>query len=99
MWMDYAILAGMCARAFPANVRHTGISAVYGLAGAVGGVAPLILQLLLTWSGTIVPPIVFVASVCVVSLVSARAFLAFPDPEVDMPLSRHTAGGTEPAVR
>ncbi len=73
--MYYALLAGMFAQAFPANVRYTGISATYGLAGVLGGLAPVILQSLLTASGSIALPIGFAVLVTVVSLFAARAFL------------------------
>ncbi|MFD7292846.1 MFS transporter [Streptomyces sp. NPDC059897] len=73
--MYYAIVAGMFAQAFPAKVRYTGISTAYGLAGVLGGLAPVILQSLLSASGTIVLPVLFVVVLGLVSLVAARAFL------------------------
>lgn len=73
--MYYAIIAGMFAQAFPAKVRYTGISTTYGLAGVLGGMAPIILQSLLAVSGSMVLPIGFVVVLGAVSLLAARAFL------------------------
>lgn len=77
--MYYAILAGMFAQAFPPNVRYTGISATYGLAGVIGGMTPVILQLLINVSGSIAIPVGFVMLTGVVSLFGARAFLTLSD--------------------
>ncbi|MFI7008781.1 MFS transporter [Streptomyces sp. NPDC050145] len=73
--MYYAIIAGMFAQAFPAQVRYTAISTTYGLAGVLGGLAPVILQSLLAASGSIALPIAFVVVLGAVSLLAARAFL------------------------
>jgi hypothetical protein len=73
--MYYAIMAGMLAQAFPANVRYTGISATYGLAGALGGATPMIMQSLLNASGSIVAPIGLTVLTCLISLFAARALL------------------------
>ncbi|MFJ8925453.1 MFS transporter [Streptomyces sp. NPDC102364] len=81
--MYYAIVAGMFAQAFPAKVRYTGISTAYGLAGVLGGLAPVILQSLLSASGTIVLPVLFVVVLGAISLVAARAFLTLAARTVD----------------
>jgi predicted MFS family arabinose efflux permease len=73
--MFYAFMAGMLAQAFPANVRYTGIAAIYGLTGAIGGAVPVIMQSLFTTSGSIVLPIAFTVLLGAISLVSTRAFI------------------------
>lgn len=77
--MFYAIMAGMLAQTFPAEVRYTGISLTYGLSGALCGMTPLILQWLLTISGAIVLPIIFVVLTVAISLVASRALLKRAD--------------------
>ena len=73
--MYYAIMAGMLAQAFPPSVRYTGIAGTYALTGMIGGALPLILQSLLTGTGTIWTSIGFVAVCCLASLFGARALL------------------------
>jgi hypothetical protein len=73
--MYYSIMAGMFAQAFPAHVRYTGIAGTYALAGMVGGAMPLILQSLLTGSGSIWASVGFVVVTCLASLFGARAML------------------------
>jgi len=74
--MFYSVMAGMLAQAFPTRVRYTGISVTYGLAGALCGTTPLILQWLLDTSGTIVLPVVFGVVTTFISLMASRALLA-----------------------
>lgn len=75
--MYYSILAGLLAQAYPPEVRYTGISLAYALAGTLlGGTTPLIGQSLLTAFGSIVPVIVFAMLTVVMSLVGALALLA-----------------------
>jgi MFS family permease len=73
--MVFVVMAGMLAQAFPAKVRYTGISTTYALAGALGGSAPLILQVLNAVTGSIVLPVVFTCAIVIVSLISVQAFL------------------------
>jgi hypothetical protein len=77
--MFYAFMAGMFAQAFPANVRYTGISACYGLSGAIGGAVPMVMQSMFTGTGSIVTPVVFTMVMCVVSLAATRAFLTLSE--------------------
>lgn len=75
--MYYSILAGILAQAFPAQVRYTGISLSYALAGTLlGGTTPLIGQSLLTAFDSIVPVIGFALITVLISLFGARAVLA-----------------------
>lgn len=56
--MNYAILAGLLAQAFPARVRYTGISLSYQLCSAlIGGTAPMIGQWLYGTSGDSIVPV------------------------------------------
>lgn len=78
--MYYAIMAGMLAQAFPASVRYTGMSATYGIAGALGGATSMIMQALLTISGSVVGPVAFSVLTCLLSLFAARSLLAISAP-------------------
>ena len=73
--MFYSVMAGMLAQAFPTRVRYTGISVTYGLAGALCGTTPLILQWLLDTSGTVALPVAFGVITTFISLVASRALL------------------------
>ncbi|MER5179090.1 MFS transporter [Streptomyces sp. NPDC002896] len=98
--MYYAIIAGMFAQAFPAKVRYTGIATTYGLAGVLGGMAPVILQSLLAASGSIVMPIGFVVVLGAVSLLAARAFLTLSARlATQEPADPATVAEASPAVR
>ncbi|MEU6119909.1 MFS transporter [Streptomyces sp. NPDC047117] len=76
--MNYAILAGLLAQAFPARVRYTGISLSYQLCSAlIGGTAPLVGEWLFTaGGGSIVPVAVYQMALVAVSLVCSLAVLA-----------------------
>ncbi|POX43526.1 MFS transporter [Streptomyces sp. Ru73] len=76
--MNYAILAGLLAQAFPARVRYTGISLSYQLCSAlIGGTAPLVGEWLFTaGGGSIVPVAVYQMVLVVVSLVCSLVVLA-----------------------
>ncbi|MEJ3655475.1 MFS transporter [Actinomycetes bacterium KLBMP 9759] len=73
--MFYAIMAGMFAEAFPANIRYSGISTTYALSGTVGGATPVIMQGLATLTGSIIAPIGFAAAVALLGVFCARAFI------------------------
>ncbi|MEV0051136.1 MFS transporter [Saccharopolyspora shandongensis] len=74
--MFYSILAGVLADAFPARVRYTAISLSYGLAGTLlGGTTPMIGQLLLTASGSILPVIGWALVTVLMSLIGVRILL------------------------
>jgi MFS family permease len=56
--MNYAILAGLLAQAFPAQIRYTGISLSYQLCSAlIGGTAPMVGQWLYGASGESIVPV------------------------------------------
>ncbi|MGP4021388.1 MFS transporter [Saccharopolyspora sp. 5N708] len=75
--MNYAILAGLLAQAFPANVRYTGISLSYQLCSAlIGGTAPIISQGLFTGTGSIVAVSVYHMFLVAVSLLCSLWVLA-----------------------
>ncbi|WP_405806734.1 hypothetical protein [Streptomyces sp. NBC_01187] len=76
--MNYAILAGLLAQAFPISVRYTGISLSYQLCSAlIGGTAPLIGEWLFQSSGgSIVPVVVHQMLLVAVSLTCSLALLA-----------------------
>ena len=75
--MFYSVLAGVLADAFPARVRYTAISLSYGLAGTlIGGTTPMIGQLLLTASGSILPVIGWAVTTVLMSLLGVRALLS-----------------------
>ncbi|MEU7489112.1 hypothetical protein [Streptomyces sp. NPDC042319] len=76
--MNYAILAGLLAQAFPARVRYTGISLSYQVCSAlIGGTAPLVGEWLFTaGGGSIVPVAVYQMALVAVSLVCSLVILA-----------------------
>ncbi|MEU8827144.1 MFS transporter [Streptomyces sp. NPDC048636] len=76
--MNYAILAGLLAAAFPIAVRYTGISLSYQLCSAlIGGTAPLVGEWLLhTSGGSIVPVVIYQMVLVAVSLICSLALLA-----------------------
>ena len=70
--MYYSFLGGILVKAFPANVRYTGISLSYQLCGMVfAGSTPIIAQFLLTQSGSIISVIVLAVVHIIVSIVCA----------------------------
>ncbi|MFC9220733.1 MFS transporter [Streptomyces hygroscopicus] len=75
--MNYAILAGLLAAAFPVSVRYTGISLSYQLCSAlIGGTAPLVGEWLLRWAGgSIVPVVIYQMALVAVSLTCSLALL------------------------
>ncbi|WP_043236448.1 hypothetical protein [Streptomyces violaceusniger] len=75
--MNYAILAGLLAAAFPISVRYTGISLSYQLCSAlIGGTAPLVGEWLLrSTGGSIVPVVIYQMALVAVSLVCSLALL------------------------
>ena len=75
--MNYAILAGLLAQAFPARVRYTGLSLSYQLCSAlIGGTAPMIGAWLFDMSGSIASVAAYQMLLVVVSLVASLAVLA-----------------------
>jgi hypothetical protein len=73
----YAAMAGMLAKAFPAQVRYTGISLAYQICGMVfAGTTPILGQFLLGATGSIVSVValgivhVLITLVCALMLVS-----------------------------
>ncbi|GAA0502913.1 MFS transporter [Saccharopolyspora thermophila] len=75
--MNYAVLAGLLAQAFPANVRYTGISLSYQLCSAlIGGTAPMVGQGLYTSTHSIVPVAAYHVLLVAVSLVCSLLVIA-----------------------
>ena len=75
--MYYSFLGGILVKAFPANVRYTGISLSYQMCGMIfAGSTPIIAQFLLNQSGSIMPVImlaivhVFASMICAVYLIT-----------------------------
>lgn len=74
--MFYAAIAGLLARAFPANIRYTGLSLAYQLCSlVVGGGTPVLAQWMLNTSGSIVPVAITSGCYALVSLVCTLLLL------------------------
>ncbi|MFV9456216.1 MFS transporter [Rhodococcus sp. NM-2] len=74
--MFYGAIAGVLARAFPANIRYTGLSAAYQLCSlVVGGGTPVLAQWMLNSSGNIVGVAFVSAGYAAVSLVCTLLLL------------------------
>ena len=74
--MFYGAIAGVLARAFPANIRYTGLSAAYQLCSLiVGGGTPVLAQWMLNSSGNIVGVAFVSAGYAAVSLVCTLLLL------------------------
>ncbi|AHK28030.1 metabolite transporter [Rhodococcus opacus PD630] len=74
--MFYGAIAGVLARAFPANIRYTGLSAAYQLCSLiVGGGTPVLAQWMLNTSGNIVGVAFVSAGYAAVSLVCTLLLL------------------------
>lgn len=74
--MYYATTAGVLMRAFPAQVRYSGIAISYAISATVfGGSAPVVGQAFLTWTGSIVPVAGYACAMVLVSLVATRALI------------------------
>ncbi len=70
--MYYSFLGGILVKAFPANVRYTGISMSYQLCGMIfAGSTPIVAQFLLNQTGSIIAVIVLALVHVVVSMVCA----------------------------
>ena len=70
--MYYSFLGGILVKAFPANVRYTGISLSYQLCGMIfAGSTPIVAQFLLNQTGSIIAVIVLALVHIVVSMVCA----------------------------
>lgn len=68
--MYYGAIAGVLARAFPARVRYSGLSLANQLGAlTVGGGTPVLLQLLLNKTGSIIPVAIVSGGYALVSLV------------------------------
>lgn len=74
--MFYGAIAGLLARAFPANIRYTGLSLSYQLCSlVVGGGTPVLAQWMLNSSGSIVPVAITSGCYALVSLVCTLLLL------------------------
>lgn len=74
--MFYGAIAGILARAFPANIRYSGLSLAYQLCSLiVGGGTPVLAQYLLNSSGDVTGVAVAAACYAAVSLVCTLALL------------------------
>ncbi|MFC9838938.1 MFS transporter [Rhodococcus sp. NPDC127530] len=74
--MFYGAIAGVLARAFPANIRYTGLSAAYQLCSLiVGGGTPVLAQWMLNSSGNIVGVAFVSAGYAAVSLICTLLLL------------------------
>ncbi|WAM17895.1 MFS transporter [Rhodococcus sp. JS3073] len=74
--MFYGAIAGVLARAFPANIRYTGLSAAYQLCSlVVGGGTPVLAQWMLNSSGNIVGVAFVSAGYAAVSLICTLLLL------------------------
>jgi MFS family permease len=74
--MFYGAIAGLLARAFPANIRYTGLSLAYQLCSlVVGGGTPVLAQWLLNTSGSIMPVAITSGCYALVSLVCTLMLL------------------------
>lgn len=74
--MFYGAIAGLLARAFPANVRYTGLSLSYQLSSlVVGGGTPVLAQWILNSSGSITPVAITSGCYAIVSLVCTLLLL------------------------
>ena len=74
--MFYGAIAGVLARAFPANIRYTGLSAAYQLCSlVVGGGTPVLAQWMLNSSGNIAGVAFVSAGYAAVSLVCTLLLL------------------------
>ncbi len=74
--MFYGAIAGILARAFPANIRYSGLSLAYQLCSLiVGGGTPVLAQYLLNSSGDVTGVAIAAACYAAVSLVCTLALL------------------------
>ncbi|MGX7724766.1 MFS transporter [Rhodococcus sp. 5G237] len=74
--MFYGAIAGILARAFPANIRYSGLSLAYQLCSLiVGGGTPVLAQYLLNTSGDVTGVAIAAACYAAVSLVCTLALL------------------------
>jgi len=74
--MFYGAIAGILARAFPANIRYSGLSLAYQLCSLiVGGGTPVLAQWLLNSSGDVTGVAIAAACYAAVSLVCTLALL------------------------
>lgn len=74
--MFYGAIAGILARAFPANIRYTGLSLAYQLCSLlVGGGTPVLAQWMLNNSGSILPVAITSGCYALVSLVCTLLLL------------------------
>jgi hypothetical protein len=74
--MFYGAIAGILARAFPANIRYSGLSAAYQLCSLiVGGGTPVLAQWILNSSGNVTGVAIAAASYAAVSLVCTLMLL------------------------
>ncbi|SPL71276.1 MFS transporter [Acinetobacter stercoris] len=70
--MYYSFLGGILVKAFPANVRYTGISLSYQLCGMIfAGSTPIIAQTLLNQTGSIISVIILAVIHVIISMVAA----------------------------
>ena len=95
--MNYAILAGLLAQAFPARVRYTGLSLSYQLCSAlIGGTAPLIGAWLFEVTGSISYVAAYQMLLVVISLAASLAVLSRSGTS-DEAAGADDAGGAAPA--
>ncbi len=74
--MFYGAIAGVLARAFPANIRYTGLSTAYQLCSlVVGGGTPVLAQWMLNTSGNIVGVAIVSGLYALVSLICTLLLL------------------------
>ena len=75
--MYYAAMAGILVKAFPANVRYSGISLCYQLCGMLfAGTTPIVGQFLFGLTGTIVPVIALAVTHVVITIVCALMLIS-----------------------
>jgi MFS family permease len=75
--MYYAAMAGILVKAFPANVRYSGISLCYQLCGMLfAGTTPILGQYLFGLTGTIVPVIVLAVVHVAITIVCALMLIS-----------------------
>jgi MFS transporter, MHS family, proline/betaine transporter len=70
--MSYAAIPAALAQLFPANIRYTGISFPYNIANAFfGGTAPLIVTAMITTTGWIIFPGIYLSLLSIITMYAA----------------------------